>query len=410
MSGPLRNIVMDVTATTATNTSINFPLSTEGKLDEYQFITIINKEENLQDAPENEDYKVDLSGLQINFDLTVTPDAEVQIVFDPKLGEKIRGRGNGNLDMKFNTDGSFLMYGDYTIEKGSYLFTLQSLINKDLTIESGGNIRWNGDPFDATIDIVANYRTKASLSDLYGTGDEASSKIWVNDRITMTGKLMRPDVKYDIYLPDADESTRMSLNSAISSSEELNKQFIALLTLNRFVPSTNRTGQSQTNTTSPVYTSAAGVNASEFLTNQLSHWLSQINNDVDVDINYRSDRVLKSEEVQVALSTQLFNDRLTIGGSVDVATNAAVSASDNIVGEFDLDYKITKNGKFRIKTYNHINNDLLYESSTYIQGLGFFYKEEFNTLGELLRRYRQSIFGIKEEEPGVISEKANTGG
>jgi hypothetical protein len=168
------------------------------------------------------------------------------------------------------------------------------------------------------------------------------------------------------------------------------------------VLSTTRTGMTQNSPAASPYSSAAGVNASEFLSNQLSHWLSQINNDVDVGVNYRSNREMKSDEVQVALSTQLFNDRLTINGSVDVATNAAATESDNIVGEFDIDYKITKNGKFRIKTYNHINNDMLYEN-LYTQGLGVFYKEEFSTLGELWRRYLGSVFGKKEEGP-VLEE------
>jgi hypothetical protein len=113
---------------------------------------------------------------------------------------------------------------------------------------------------------------------------------------------------------------------------------------------------------------------------------------------------MKNDEVQVALSTQLFNDRLTINGSVDVATNAAASASDNIVGEFDIDYKITKNGKFRLKTYNHINSDMLYDN-LYTQGLGAFYKEEFDTVGQLWKQYLKSVFGKKEEdEPMVPAE------
>jgi len=124
---------------------------------------------------------------------------------------------------------------------------------------------------------------------------------------------------------------------------------------------------------------------------------------VDVGVNYRTNREMKSDEVQVALSTQLFNDRLTINGSVDVATNATANASDNIVGEFDIDYKLVPNGKFRLKTYNHINNDMLYDNP-YTQGFGVFYKEEFNTVGELWRRYLKSIFGKKEEEPAVSEE------
>jgi len=132
------------------------------------------------------------------------------------------------------------MFGEYIIEEGDYLFTLQNIINKKLNIEPGGTNRWNGDPFDATLDIVANYPTKASLNDLLGNNDDR--KVVVHDRVTMTGRLMSPDVKYDIYLPNADESTRLSVSSAMTSSEELNKQFISLLTLNRFVLSTTGPG------------------------------------------------------------------------------------------------------------------------------------------------------------------------
>jgi hypothetical protein len=395
--GPPKNITMDIYAKTEKNTTIYIPLTNEGKLNEYPFITIYKEDSSKNIFIDEPDYQVNLSGMQINFKLEVTPDAEVQIIFDPKLGDIIRGRGNGNLDMKINTTGDFTMFGDYIIEKGDYLFTLQNVINRELTIEPGGSIRWNGDPVNATVNIVAFYRTKASLSDLYGTAVENSSKVWVHDRITMTGKLMSPDVKYDIYLPDANETDRLTLSSAITSSEDLNKQFISILTLNRFLPSSDQK-QTQGNSSTSSYSSAAGVNASEFLSNQLSHWLSQINSDVGVNVNYRSDRELKSDEVQVALSYQLFNERLTINGSVDMATNAAANARNDIVGEFDIDYKLRPNGKLRLKTYNHANNDMLDENANYTQGFGFSYREEFKTVGELWRRYFKSGFGKKEEE------------
>jgi hypothetical protein len=407
ISGPPKNLTMDISATTGKNTGIKIPLSNEGKLSEYNFITVITDDTIEIEEDTETNYQVNLSGLQINFDLTVTPEAEVQLIFDPKLGDIIRGKGSGNLDMKISTAGDFLMYGEYIIEEGDYLFTLQNFINKKFNIESGGRIRWTGDPFNASIDIVANYQTKASLNDLFGTDDERQTKVLVDDRLTMTGMLMKPDVKYSIYLPNADEKTRLDVSNAISSSEELNKQFISLLIQNRFVPS-NTMGQASSGSTTSPYSNAAGVNASEFLSNQLSHWLSQISNDVDIGINYRSNRemkndeVRKSDEVQVALSTQLFNDRLTINGSVDVATNAAVYATDNIVGEFDIDYKITRNGKFRVKTFNHINNEMLYEyAAPYTQGLGVFYKEEFNSVGELWRHYWRSITSKRVKEPGL---------
>ncbi|MBN2480901.1 MAG: translocation/assembly module TamB [Bacteroidales bacterium] len=395
IKGPPKNITIDVSASTAENTVIHIPLSNERELNEYNFITIITEDEDEEPVEKAPEYQVDLSGLQLNFNLGVTPEAEIQIIFDPKLGDILSAKGNGNLDMRINKSGDFVIYGDYIIEEGEYLFTLQNFINKKLTIEEGGSIRWNGDPLDATIDLMAYYRTKASLNDLLGNEDDRM--VVVDDRLTMTGRLMAPDIKYDIYLPTADESDRLTVSNAISSNEELVKQFISLLIQNRFVLSSEHRGQSLTGTSASPYSNVAGVNASEFLSNQLSHLLSQISSDVDIGINYRTNRELKSDEVQVALETQLFNDRLTINGSVDVSTNATANASDNIVGEFDIDYKLTRNGKLRLKTYNHINNDIVSES-TYTQGFGIFYKEEFNSLKELWKRYLQSIFGRKEDD------------
>jgi hypothetical protein len=186
----------------------------------------------------------------------------------------------------------------------------------------------------------------------------------------------------------------------MTTSEEKSKQFISLLMTNRFFLNQELRGQYPTNSSASPYSGAAGVNFSELLSNQLSNWLSQIVNDLDVDVNYRSNKEMNSEEVQLALSYQLFNDKLTINTSFDMATRSAANNSDEIVGEYDIDYKLTQNGKLRFKTFNHANNDLLFEdNSTYTQGLGLTYKEEFNTFGELLRR----LFGKKEDSPKPVS-------
>ena len=413
ISGSPSNVEMEISAKTEKNTVFNIPLSDEGELTEYNFITLIRKDEEASELSVQNEYKVDLSGIRMNFDLEVTPEAEVQIIFDPKVGDILSGSGSGNLNMKISTSGNFIMFGDFTIEKGDYLFTLGNVINKKFTIDPGGTIRWNGDPFDATVDLTANYRTRASLGELFGTEEPAyQNKTAVDCQIDMTGKLMLPTIRYDINLPQSEEETKLSVKNVINTPDELNKQFISLVVLNSFVPSQNRTGRAEgTSFASSNYSGAAGVNASELLSNQLSHWLSQISNDFDVGINYRPDKHVKGEEVEVMLSTQLFNDRLTINGSVDMATNADVYASNNIVGEFDIDYKLGKSGRFRLKTYNHINNEILIDNSPYTQGLGFFYKEEFNTVKELLQRYWRAIAGKKEEKDAMIEpeRKSNQG-
>ena len=45
----------------------------------------------------------DFSGLDLEFNLEITPDAEVEIVVDRKAGSSIQGRGFGNLLMQIKT-------------------------------------------------------------------------------------------------------------------------------------------------------------------------------------------------------------------------------------------------------------------------------------------------------------------
>lgn len=70
----------------------------------------------------------------MNFELDVTNDAEIQLIFDSKIGDIIKGRGTGNINMSINAQGEFKMYGDYQVSNGDYLFTLQNLINKNLLL------------------------------------------------------------------------------------------------------------------------------------------------------------------------------------------------------------------------------------------------------------------------------------
>ena len=73
--------------------------------------------------------------------------------------------------MNIDTHGDFNMYGNYIIDEGDYLFTLQNIINKHFRVERCGSIRWTGNPYDADINVQAIYEAEnIRFSDLaYGT-------------------------------------------------------------------------------------------------------------------------------------------------------------------------------------------------------------------------------------------------
>jgi hypothetical protein len=407
INGPVDNLFMDINASSGRNTVFYIPLFGAEEVNENDFIRFINSNGKLAEQEDSESvYEVNLKGLSLNFNLEVTPDAEVQLIFDPKVGDILSGRGNGNLNITINSLGKFEIFGDMVIEEGDYLFTLQNLINKKLEVQPGGRITFNGDPSDANIDLRAIYKLRTSVytlapEPLYGDRD-LKNRIPVECHIIMSGKLLEPTIKTDIVLPTADQQIKNIVSAAINSEEERLKQFISLLVINNFMsidPGDSFLASSGSSSTASV----AGVATSELLSNQLSHWLSQISRDFDIGLNYRPGDEITTDELEVALSTQILDDRITIQGNLGVGgqtTQTSSSANtNNIVGDFDIDFKITENGKLHLKAFNRANDDLLYQTSPYTQGVGVFYREEFNTFGELIRRYRDAIIRVFSSRP-----------
>jgi TamB, inner membrane protein subunit of TAM complex len=395
--GPL--LKFNISAKTGKNTKFYIPLNSSMSVAENNFVSFVqpagtakeNKSSTAQPSTPNS------SGIEIAFDLEITPDAEVQLIMDPKTGDIMKGTGRGNLNINLDSKGVFKMFGDYTIENGDYLFTLGNIINKSFGVESGGKISFNGDVEDADIDMKAIYKTKASLYDIMpGILPESkqNDRIPVECQLLLSGKLFNPTVGFDIYLPTADEETRAYLRSMIKSEEEMSRQFLFLLVMNSFY-------SDQGSATQPLPagmgSATVGVTTMEMLSNQLSNWLSQISNDFDIGVVYRPGTTLlpNSQELQVALSTQVLNDKVAINGNFDVAgaqatgTTGTMSGTNSFTGMFNVEYKI--NEKIRFKFFNRSNDNFYIDNGIlYTQGVGLFFRQDFNKFKDLLKKSDKS--------------------
>ncbi len=403
IKGPLEKMVVDVNVTTRPGTHLYLPLSTASEVSENNFITFINKIDSVKTEKKTEEAMTDLSSMQINMGIEMTPDATIEMIFDETVGDKMSAQGSGPIRMEINTLGDFNMFGEYTISKGSYLFTLQNLINKYFEVKPGSTLKWNGSPYDALLDLTAVYRIKkVPLYDLVLDDNFKETKIPVDCNLAMQGNLTSPTIKFDIDLKNADEKIESQVNNL--TEDDLNKQVLSLLIINKFQPLPGLSSDF-------ISAGGVGVNTTELLSNQLSNWLSQISNDFDIGINYRPGSDISSKELEVALSTQLWNDRVSINGNVGVgnqSTSAASSAGSSVVGDFDIEVKITKNGKFRVRAFTRANNNTVYEMAPYTHGAGIFYKEDFNTVSELINRYKTAIFKTdKKQDPKSNSQKIN---
>jgi len=403
ITGPTNNITMNISARTNRNTRFFIPLQKSSELSDLHFLNFTggpSKETGQDQDMDLRRYEVDLSGIELNFDLDVTPEAEVQIIFDSKIGDIIRGRGSGSFKMEINTLGQFNMFGEYIIDQGDYLFTLQNVINKRFDVERGGRISWSGNPADANVDLKAVYRVRASLRPIlgdFGNGGASDLRRPVECHIILRNKLMTPDISFDIELPAADQDIRSYVEASLNTEEKRNRQFLSLLILSSFLPDQGSSGPDRASSLGMSATEAGINTVSEFFSNQLSNWLSQVSRDVDFGVNWRPGDEITPDEVELALSTQLLNDRISINGHVDVAGRQ--TNTSNIVGDFDVDIKLNRSGKLRLKAFTRANDNLIRPHlSPYTQGVGLFYREEFDSFDELMNRYWNMVFSNSKRE------------
>ena len=408
ITGYTNDIKIDILAKSVGDTQISIPLEDNGSAEEADFIRFNdgNAELNAKNNHQSKDYHVDVSGMDITMDFEATPAAKLQLIFDSKVGDVLKGTGNGDLRIKIDKAGNVFFYGQYTIEEGDYMFTLQNVINKRFVINSGSKIRWDGSPYNALIDMKATYKLKASMYDLVAaTLDPGSSsgyqkRVPIDLNMLLSDRLLEPSIRFEIKTPSVSNSNQNLIDEYITTEEELNRQVLSLLVLNKFyAPELSRSGES----TAKAGSNMAVVTTTEMLSNQLSHWLSQISNDMDIGVSYRPGDEITNDEFELALSKQIFNNWVTLNSNVGYGNYQTENVS-SIIGDFDVEVKLNKKGSIRAKAYTHSNNDVFYDTSPTTQGIGISFHEEFNTIGELLNRYWDKLTG-KNKKKRVQKDK-----
>lgn len=412
--GSFDDIRLGINATTRDGTHVTIPLPSTSSVND-EFIIFVNH--NAADTviadddtiPEVVTRKYD--NLSIDLTANVTQDAKVDILLPSNMGSmEAVGTGSINLNM-LNDD--MTLNGEYIISSGNFVFSLKNIVKRTFEIRNGGRIVWTGDASDADIDVVGVYKTKSSLGSLGIAVDSTSmsNNINVNCIIRLSNKLQNPTLNFGIELPNATNDVTTSVFSAIDTTDQavMAQQVLSLLVLGEFLYTAGSNSWSRLGS-STYY----GV-----ITDQISNWLSQISNDIDVGVSYTPQDNITNEELEVALSTQLFNDRLIIEGNFGMYTsgtkNSTRQNASNVVGDFDLTWKLTN--RLSLKAYNHSNTNSVLNNysfdnySEYTQGVGFSLSQSFDRLSEVfinLNKMKKTIDkAVRNKKDDEQEEKQN---
>lgn len=415
--GDKAGVKMDFAAHSDDNSKFYMPLTDNSDISSADFVTFATNDRDTTSYLvrkkmmfENRQKRLtsSSSAMDISMALDVRPNAEVQLVIDPTVGDIIKGTGEGLLNLRINPQANILeMYGDYTIKKGSYLFTLQNVINKWFEIEPGSTIQWTGEPLDALLNIDAVYKLKASLQPLLEgslTDNNRSTRaVPVECFIHLTDRLTQPTVTFDIVVPSADSEVQSLIASALATPESKSQQFLYLILANSFI-SESSMGASA----SSIGASATAATGFELLSNQFSNWLS--NDDYKIVLRYRPRTEQMSDELDFGFSKGLIDNRLLIEveGNYIVDKTQVVNANSNFTGEAYLTWLIDRAGTLRLKGFTHTIDRFDENQGLQETGIGIYFKEDFNNAKDLRQRLKSRFTRDKKnkQEDHPKGEKA----
>ncbi|NVJ89363.1 MAG: translocation/assembly module TamB domain-containing protein, partial [Flavobacteriaceae bacterium] len=385
---------IDINAKTVGNTKFVVPLKDVETVDNYSLIHFKSEQIKVEER-QREIAQEALKGLSLNINLEATKDALAQVVIDEENGSQLTGRGNGNLRIEIDTRGKFNMYGDYTIDNGVYDFKYGGIISKPFIIQKGGTISWNGNPFDANLDVTAIYKAKANPGVLLNNfNTNRREEIDLVTRIS--GGLFNSKQELDIQLTNVDPTIASELEFVLNDNNvnEKTTQFISLLAFGSF-RNPDRANFDVNNTITGTASSA--------IANAFSSILNSPESKFQLGLEYQQgdtgnniDRLNIDNQVDVSVSTQL-SDRVIINGKVGVPVGANTQSS--VVGEVKIEVLLNKDGNFRGVIFNR-QNEIQYsqQEEGYTQGVGLSYQVNFNTLSGLLTKIGLKKLVKKKDE------------
>lgn len=394
-------IKINATVNKATDLTYVLPTATVNIEKRDGVVVFVNRENPDATLTKTKEQTATITGLNIIALIKVDKEATFTVILDKATGDnfKISGQGDFNFTMKPN--GRINLTGIYDISNGHYQMSLYNLVKRKFELMPQSRVRWSGDPFNAQLDIKAAYNIETSASALMasqtsGSDPEVKSKfrqelpfiVFLN----LDGELMQPRISFNLDMPE-DERGAIGgqvygrLQQVNQQEDELNRQVFSLLVLNKFYPEPGSDGSNGG------FTSVVNNNLNDAISDQLNIFSNKLFKDtgfqldfgLDTYTDYQGQTSQEHTQLEVAAKQKLFNNRLivSVGSEVDIDGQSSDREATPIIGNVNIEYLLTKNGKYRLKGFRKNEYENIIDGQTIISGIALIFTQEFNKFNEL---------------------------
>ena len=402
LNGPVTDMRMNINGepSAVDSSHIYIPTSSSQEFGKIDYIDFIQYGSKMDDEYKGRKE----SNFLVNINLRANPACKIDVILDETTGDIIKGKGNGLLNITVGSKEPLTIRGRYDITDGEYKFNFQTFLQKYFSINNGSSITWNGDPYEALIDINAKYLApNVDLSSLATSRGKYRQKSDLLIIAHLTNTLKAPKIGFEFEIPQnkqtdysKDPVLLENLKKFSKDENEQNRQVASLLLFNTFINDNN--GGFGASTAS-FLSGTAGQVISGFLNNQLTRVFQKLFKDPTITpyISFNSNYNLTSTELINALEASgnfgftkaYINGRLVVslGGNIDY-NNPYILAARNtnvlLTPDITVEYLLTKDGKLRIVGFNRtvVDATLGQRNRT---GLRLSYNRDFDKLTKVER-------------------------
>ena len=142
----------------------------------------------------------------------------------------------------------------------------------------------------------------------------------------------------------------------------------------------------------------ARKSVSKILSQQLNNLAGNLIKGVDINFDlqqnedYSSGSARESTTLNVGVSKNLFNDRLTVAVGSNIYLEGDKSAGNNtsaLVGDVSVEYKLTRDGRYRIRVYQRNANETIVQGQVVETGAAFMIVMDYDQFREILGKSKK---------------------
>ncbi len=357
-----------------TNLTIVMPQADPGVIEREGIVRFIDadsiKTNQVVDLAMDSLSKSDITGMDISVNIETNKDAHFTLVIDERNGDYLNISGTAQLTGGIDPSGKTTLAGNFDVENGAYQLSV-NLLKRRFEIQKGSRITWLGEPTRADMNLTAVYvANTAPITLVEGQANVSNinifkQKIPFNVGLILKGEMLKPDVSFDITLPNQD-SVQLNVSGEVTDlvetrlaqlrtqTSEMNKQVFALLLLNRFVAENPFASSGGTSAET-----MARQSVSRILSDQLNNLAADLISGVDINFDlassddYTTGSRQNRTDLNVSVSKQLLNDRLrvTVGNNFEIEGPQSSATGGELIGNVALDYMLSKDGRYMIRGY-----------------------------------------------------------